>query len=93
MLRGLDTIAIKNTELAAAINSRGGCILHTELPAIVAIDRLMPLLVRCGAGRFTCPAQDAEHFIRIINQHRKVAEALKHDIDADYVRDVSLPAA
>jgi hypothetical protein len=41
-------------------------------------DRLAPVLVRCGGGRFTCPAQDAKHFIQIITEHKE-----------DYVRDVS----
>ena len=42
-------------------------------------DRLRPVLVRCGRGRFTCAAQDAEHFIAIIERD-----------GSDYIRDVSL---
>jgi hypothetical protein len=43
--------------------------------------RLTMLLVRCGACRFTAPAQDVQHLIDIIT-----------DDGRDYVRDVSLPA-
>jgi hypothetical protein len=39
-----------------------------------------PILVRCGYGRFTCPAQDAAHFIAIITKEGH-----------DYVRDISFP--
>ena len=49
-----------------------------SLNDFVKKDRLAPVLVRCGGGRFTCPAQDAKHFIRIITEHNE-----------DYVRDVS----
>jgi len=50
--------------------------------AVIAKDeetRMTPILVRCGMGRFTCPAQDAAHFVKIIE-----AEG------SDYVRDVSI---
>ena len=46
--------------------------------------RLTPVLVRCGSGRFTTPAQNAAHFIDIIERDEA------HD--ADYVRDVSVRA-
>lgn len=49
-----------------------------DLATIACFDRLTPVLVRCGGGRFTCPAQDARHFMDIIS---------KSD---DYVRDISL---
>lgn len=42
--------------------------------------RLKPLLVRCGGGRFTAPAQDVAHFIELIEATGR-----------DYVRDVSEP--
>lgn len=45
-----------------------------------AIERLCPVLVRCERGRFTCGAQDAQHFIRCV------------ELGGDYVRDVSFPA-
>lgn len=43
------------------------------------LNRLQPVLVRCGAGRFTCAVQDLPHFIACVNA------------GGDYVRDVSLP--
>lgn len=49
-----------------------------SLGELVKRDRLAPVIVRCGGGRFTCPAQDAKHFIQIITEHGE-----------DYVRDVS----
>lgn len=42
-------------------------------------DRLQSVLVRCGGGRFSCPIQDLQHFIDIINKD-----------GTDYVRDVSV---
>ena len=48
-------------------------------------DRLRPVLVRCGGKngglidcRFTCPAQDAEQLINIIQASKKA-----------YIRDIS----
>ncbi len=52
---------------------------ENQLPDLVALDRLCPVLVRCGGGRFTAPAQDAAHFIALV------------EAGGDYVRDVSLP--
>lgn len=46
---------------------------------LIKEDRLQPVLVRCGGGRFSCPVQDLAHFISIINRDGK-----------DYVRDVSV---
>ena len=43
------------------------------------LDRLFPVLVRCGGCRFTCAVQDLGHLKRCI------------DLGGDYVRDVSLP--
>lgn len=56
-----------------------GFIAREDLPALIALDRLCPLLVRCGACRFTCAAQDADHLIRCVQSV------------GDYVRDVSFP--
>jgi len=56
-----------------------GFVTDLDMPEVVAEDRLYPCLVRCGGGRFTCPAQDVKHFVDIITEHR-----------GDYVRDVSL---
>ena len=62
------------------IKARGGFLYAAELRWLVGFDRHREVLVRCGAGRFLCSAQDAQHFIRCV-----VA-------GGDYVRDVSLPA-
>lgn len=63
------------------IRAQGGFLKTGDLPEIIATNRLQLLLVRCGGGRFLCPAQDLEHFIGIIEAS-----------GADYIRDVSLPA-
>ena len=47
--------------------------------------RLTQVLVRCGGGRFTCPAQDAEHFISLVVSGN-------HAGQDEYVRDVGLTA-
>lgn len=44
--------------------------------------RMTPVLVRCGNGRFTCPAQNVAHFVGIIENSN----------GEDHVRDVSLLA-
>ncbi len=43
------------------------------------IDRLCPVLVRCGQCRFTAGAQDVPHIIKAL------------ETAGDYVRDVSFP--
>lgn len=53
--------------------------IEKDLPILISEDRLQPVLVRCGAGRFSCPAQDVWHFIKIIEND-----------GSDYVRDVSV---
>lgn len=59
-----------------------GFVQSIDLPDILAYNPLQLLLVRCGCGRFVCPAQDLEHFMGIIVREK-----------TDYVRDVSLPAS
>ena len=59
--------------------------------ATIAADpatRLQLVLVRCGAGRFLTPAQDAAHFIAIIERDYQTSGRNT----GDYIRDVSLPA-
>ena len=51
-----------------------------RLAELIELDRLCPILVRCGQCRFTCGAQDVEHLLRCI------------ELGGDYVRDVSFPA-
>lgn len=43
--------------------------------------RLTLVLVRCGGGRFLTPAQNADHFIALVERDGR-----------EYVRDISLPA-
>lgn len=50
-----------------------------ETAALIAEDRLQPVLVRCGGGRFQCPVQDMDNFIQIISRE-----------GSDYVRDTSV---
>ena len=57
-----------------------GFITEDDLPGIISENRLQPCLVRCGSGRFSCPAQDVAHFVAMVDS----AES------DDYVRDVSL---
>lgn len=68
--------------ISQKINDHYGFITSEDLPAVIAEDRLYPCLIRCGGGRLSCPAQDVDHFIAIIE-----AEG------SDYIRDVSLQAA
>jgi hypothetical protein len=56
-----------------------GFLTKEKLATLISIDRLCPVLVRCGACRFTCGAQYVEHLTRCI------------EAGGDYVRDVSLP--
>jgi hypothetical protein len=53
---------------------------HVKQMAECDATRLCMVLVRCGNGRFACPAQDAQHFVDIITKE-----------GSDYVRDLSLP--
>lgn len=85
----LDKIRRFNSILAAKIEQQCGFITAEDLPAIVGIDRLMLILVRCNNGRFLTPAQDVSHFLTIIEEHHDLVNDLRK---TDYVRDVSLPA-
>jgi UDP-N-acetylglucosamine transferase subunit ALG13 len=58
---------------------RYGFVSDSELDEVVKESRLQKVLIRCGNGRLLCAAQDAKHFVEIINASGK-----------DYVRDVSL---
>jgi hypothetical protein len=63
-----------------------GFISQHDLSAIVEHDRLRQLLIRCGACRLVCAAQDAEHLVALIESGK---DAQGH---GDHVRDVSLLA-
>lgn len=56
-----------------------GFLRDTNLPELIAIDRLCQVLVRCGGCRFTCAAQDVTHLEACVTA------------GGDYVRDVSFP--
>lgn len=56
-----------------------GFLRETDMPELIRLDRLCPVLIRCGGCRLTCAAQDAAHIIKAI------------EAAADYVRDVSFP--
>lgn len=65
--------------------TRYGFITQPELK-IVANDnrtRLELILVRCGGGRFMCPAQDVKHFLEIIEQHNRLIKLLNEWKDAE----------
>lgn len=52
-----------------------------DTQALIEEDRFTPILVRMGAGRFTCAVQDLDHMIAMVVK-----------ADLDYIRDVSLKA-
>lgn len=73
-----------------ARTERCGFLTQADIATIAAdpATRLQMVLVRCGSGRFLTPAQDAAHFIAIIERDYQT-----HGIQTgDYIRDVSLPA-
>lgn len=62
------------------INERSyGFLLDSDMPTLIALDRLCQVLVRCGGCRFLCAAQDVSHLESCIKA------------GGDYVRDVSFP--
>ena len=58
---------------------RGGFVTDKEFPEVIEEDRFQKILVRTGMGRFICHAQDAQHFIKIIEREK-----------TDHIRDVSI---
>ena len=80
--RGFHEIQCTNPLLATEILEQGYFIKDTQVPSIIAVNRLLLVLVRCGNGRFLCPVQDVQHFIAIIEKE-----------GSDYVRDISLPSS
>jgi hypothetical protein len=69
-------------ETARFIRSKPfGFLQEEDIIVLADLDRLFPVLVRCGGGRFTAAAQDVIHFIRIVT-----------DEGTDYVRDVAVLA-
>jgi len=68
--------------LSKVVNEQGGFLTKEDIAELARLDRLRPVLVRCGACRFSCAAQDVAHLVHIITRE-----------DSDYVRDVSLLAS
>jgi len=77
----------KNPELYNKLYSQGGFISPDDLQAIEAVDRFIQVIVRCNNGRFTCPVQNAKHFVDIITEHGDTFGLIK----GDYVRDIAFP--
>lgn len=63
------------------IREQHSFLLERDVAELAELERLRPLLVRCGGCRFTCAAQDVKHLLGIIARE-----------GSEYVRDVSLPA-
>jgi hypothetical protein len=78
------------TTLTRIVTEQGGFLLPKDVAELAQYDRLRQVLVRCGRGRFTCAAQDAAHFIGIIDRERQNSSGCE---GSDYVRDVSLLAS
>jgi len=76
--RQLNKIAEYSPSFAEKLDNQHGCLSLGDLQKLVELDRLHQVLVRCGGGRFVCAAQDAEHFISLVEK------------GGDYVRDISL---
>lgn len=55
-----------------------GFVTAADMPELIKLHRLCQCLVRCGACRFTCAAQDVAHLLKCI------------DAGGDYVRDVAI---
>lgn len=87
-MKDIKRIEERLPETGREIRQNGGFITEGNLADMTNDQetRLIPVLVRCGGGRFVCPAQNAKHFIEIIERDAKANE------DGDYIRDVSLPA-
>ena len=67
----------------------GGFLSAKDLPQLIALDRLCPVLVRCSCGRFTCAAQDAPGFIALV---KTGALGDGDGPGRQYIRDVSIPS-
>lgn len=68
-------------QATARIKRNHGFIELEDLRVLAHEKRLTPVLLRFGACRCTCPAQDAEHIIEALNAF------------GDYCRDISIPVA
>jgi hypothetical protein len=85
------------------LDEKCGFVTDADMPEVIKENRLQQVLVRCGSGRFICPAQDAQHFIDIIERDAKAIESKWSQLVAnagmvltsrhpsgEYIRDVSI---
>lgn len=68
-----------NSNLAFNIENQMGFLTKEDIEELAKHLPFHKVLVRCGNGRFTTPAQNANWFISVINKSKK-----------DYVRDACL---
>jgi hypothetical protein len=90
----LNRIKASNPELAKKIDGQMAFLTIDDLPKLIEFNRFEPVLIRCGAGRFTCPAQDVKHFMDCLEFGMKMAKQVYGDEfneATDYVRDIQLP--
>jgi hypothetical protein len=67
-MRDLLKVQDNDPMLAKKIVNQNGFLTMDDVKDIIAFDRLMLLLVRCGNGRFLTPAQNVEWFCNIIEK-------------------------
>lgn len=87
--RRFEIVRQKSPALARTIEARHGFITKDEVQPLIDIDRFLPVLVRCGNGRFTTAVQSLEWFIGIIEEHSRLKS---NEGRCDYIRDVCIPA-
>lgn len=93
--RHWQAIYAKNPALAFKIERQGGFVTNDDIPGVVAVNRHLLLLVRCGNGRFLTPADNVTHFVALITHHAELVTKTTGQLlnpETDYVRDVALPA-
>ncbi len=66
-------------ELLKEIDNQKGFIIGDQLDDLAMLMPSQQVLIRCSNGRFICTADNARHFIIIIQNE-----------NSDYVRDISM---
>jgi len=61
-------MSIMLDNLLTKVEINGGCLSEDDVKSLANLDRLRPLVVICERGRFSCPAQDAAHFIDLVEK-------------------------
>jgi hypothetical protein len=77
----MNTTRTRLIDVLEHAEEQGGFLTRQDVDELSVVDRLHMVLVRCNAGRFTCPAQDALHFCKLV----------EHD-GTEWVRDISFLA-